>query len=149
VPNVHIVWGVGTLIAPRNVGFDSVDCPTGEILTGGGFETIGTATSSSVRIETTTPLPENTWIVKGFNQGTANAGVRAVALYRTKPIIHPSPIHFYYFFLVFAVSICSYESRRTRRNTTFSISISSVTNLCVYLLCVRSLLLCSLFLRLL
>ena len=86
VPNVDIVRGDGTLIAPGNIGGAYVYCPPGEILTGGGFETLGTTTSTGIRVETNHAQAENLWLVYGFNEGTANASLQPVAI-----CIGPSP----------------------------------------------------------
>jgi hypothetical protein len=42
----------------------TVDCPSGEILTGGGFSSDG-----SIRVMSSHPSDENTWFVEGLNVG--------------------------------------------------------------------------------
>jgi hypothetical protein len=63
-------------------GFDSsgkVDCPSGKILTGGGFLVTGDG-QSHVRVIHNHPQDANTWVVTGFNGGTANAVLQPYAL---------------------------------------------------------------------
>jgi hypothetical protein len=81
-PNVHIVKGDGTLIAPGGSGTDTADCPAGEILTGGGFS----STSRIVRVIHNFPFDENTWSVAEVNDGATPSTLFAFAI-----CIGPSP----------------------------------------------------------
>jgi hypothetical protein len=54
----------------------TVNCDTGEILTGGGFE----AHSTLIRIYKSFPVDDNTWIVSGFNEGSAAATLAPFAI---------------------------------------------------------------------
>jgi hypothetical protein len=64
--DVHIVHGDGTLLGPGLVGEDSVDCPAGEILTGGGYE----SDLSTMSVFDNHPRDANTWFVQGYNKST-------------------------------------------------------------------------------
>lgn len=80
-PNVHRVAGDVLTIAPGNNGADIVDCPAGEIVTGGGF-----ATGVKLRILNSYPADADSWAVAGFNEDTISRNFRAFAL-----CIGPSP----------------------------------------------------------
>jgi hypothetical protein len=61
--NAHIVEGDGAEVPSLGTGKDEVDCPPGEILTGGGFASGGT----NVNVLVSRPLDENTWQVDAIN----------------------------------------------------------------------------------
>jgi hypothetical protein len=56
-------------IAPNTESGIAVDCPSGTILTGGGFSHFGAG--SQLHIIQSIPVDENTWQVFGENQNTA------------------------------------------------------------------------------
>jgi hypothetical protein len=64
-----------TTIDPGDFGGTSVDCPAGEILTGGGV-----TAGSGVRVTGSLPFDENTWAVTGVNEGSSQQDIRAHAL---------------------------------------------------------------------
>jgi hypothetical protein len=75
--NVHMVKGDGGTLPPRSDGGDEADCPSGEILAGGGYH----STSAEVNVYENFPLDENTWIVAGFNEApVGSATITAYAL---------------------------------------------------------------------
>ncbi len=80
-PNVQRVVGDGVTVTPGVDSPASADCPAGEILTGGGFDT-----SSLVDVHVSEPFDENTWLVRGFNDGSDDELLTAFAL-----CIGPSP----------------------------------------------------------
>jgi hypothetical protein len=73
--DVHIVQGDGVLLDPGLVGEDSVDCPSGEVLTGGGFES---DLGSTMLVFDNHPTDSDTWFVQGYN-GRTDATDRLVA----------------------------------------------------------------------
>jgi hypothetical protein len=64
------VQGSTLQIGPGGAGTQTVNCPRGEILTGGGF-----SASNSIRVGRSIPLDADTWEVFGFNQSGNNQGV--------------------------------------------------------------------------
>jgi hypothetical protein len=66
---VHKVIGPPGTTPPSSFGVKRVDCPPGEILTGGGF-------TKSVNMEIIDSLPEdaNTWFAQAFNTSTTSEG---------------------------------------------------------------------------
>ena len=58
-------------IPPNTLTGFSVDCPSGTILTGGGFSHSGAGTN--IQIVESAPVDENTWQVFGANKNTASA----------------------------------------------------------------------------
>jgi hypothetical protein len=80
-PNIHRVVGSLTTIAPGGSGSATLDCPAGEILTGGGFGVV-----FGMRVLESYPLDGNTWRVSALNENPVNANFRAYAL-----CIGPSP----------------------------------------------------------
>jgi hypothetical protein len=76
-PTVHKVQGNIIIIAPSSNGNAQVDCPPGEILTGGGYG----GSTGVIQVSTNLPYDENTWSVGAKNvQSGANAALFAVAL---------------------------------------------------------------------
>jgi hypothetical protein len=76
-PTVHKVQGNIIIIAPSSNGNAQVDCPAGEILTGGGYG----GSAGVVQVYTNLPYDENTWSVGAKNvQSGASAALFAVAL---------------------------------------------------------------------
>lgn len=61
--------------APGVTGRITVDCPSGQFLTGGGF-----LVGPSMRVEGSQPIDVDSWAVNAENQGTADDGVIAYAL---------------------------------------------------------------------
>jgi hypothetical protein len=80
-PNVHRVSGPTTIIASGQVGDSSVDCPSGEILTGGGAYG-----GTGVQVSKNYPYDSNTWYVQGSNESAGDRGLTAYVL-----CIGPSP----------------------------------------------------------
>jgi hypothetical protein len=72
--NVHIVESENKVLEPGITTSTSVDCPDGEVLSGGGF--IG---GTGVQVQTFFPLDENTWVVSAINESTQSNGFRATA----------------------------------------------------------------------
>ncbi|GMA86298.1 hypothetical protein GCM10025868_15480 [Angustibacter aerolatus] len=66
--------GTGVAIAPGATGSNSVACPAGSLLTGGGHSTSGYDI-----ITTDSFFSGNTWTVIGKNTGTTSQTLRAVA----------------------------------------------------------------------
>lgn len=58
-------------IPPNTESAVSVDCPTGTILTGGGFDHFGA--QSNIQVTQSIPVDENTWQVFGVNKSTTGA----------------------------------------------------------------------------
>ena len=58
-------------IPPNTESAVSVDCPSGTILTGGGFDHFGA--QSNIQVTQSIPVDENTWQVFGVNKSTASA----------------------------------------------------------------------------
>jgi hypothetical protein len=58
------VQGDGILLAPGLVGDDTADCPSGQVLIGGGFES---DLGSTMIVFDNHPADENTWFVQGYN----------------------------------------------------------------------------------
>jgi hypothetical protein len=82
-PNVHMVRSsTPTTIAAGSSGTATVDCPSGEILTGGGFS----SSSRIVRVFQNFPSDQNTWSVAEANDGGASSDLTAYAI-----CIGPSP----------------------------------------------------------
>jgi hypothetical protein len=76
-PNLRIVAGSVTTIAPGSNGVAQVDCPSGYSVTGGGY----TGTTGSIQAYANLPRDANTWIVGAKNvQSGASAGLAAYAL---------------------------------------------------------------------
>jgi hypothetical protein len=73
--NVQRVEGSGTTLAPDTGGTNTVDCPPGTILTGGGF-----GAAINIRVQESHALDANTWEVGGYNENPVNAVLRAYAL---------------------------------------------------------------------
>jgi hypothetical protein len=75
--NVHIVQSTGTAIQPGGFsGSATVDCPSGQILTGGGF-----GAEPDIRVFDNEPMDENTWVVQGVNESpNSQEGLTAYAL---------------------------------------------------------------------
>ena len=74
--NIHQARGNEITLAPGGGGISRADCPSGEILTGGGFSTL-----YPVTVYQNFPQDENTWAVTGFNDGgTDNRNLVAIAL---------------------------------------------------------------------
>jgi hypothetical protein len=76
-PNVHMVRSsIPTTIAAGSSGTATVDCPSGEILIGGGF-----SGGFDMRIygNSNSPLYDNTWQASGRNDGTMSNNLIAVA----------------------------------------------------------------------
>jgi hypothetical protein len=57
----------------------NVDCPSGKILTGGGFLVSGDG-ADHVRVTDSHPEDANTWVFRGFNGGTSIADLHPYAL---------------------------------------------------------------------
>ena len=72
--NVHSVTSELKVVEGNSLGVQTVDCPVGEVLTGGGF-TSGTG----VRAEALAPQDENTWSVTVVNELASSNGFRAIA----------------------------------------------------------------------
>ena len=66
-PNIHTVRGTVVTIGPGESEFASTDCPSREILTGGGFEG-----SQAVSVSNSAPSDKDTWLVEGRNQNPDN-----------------------------------------------------------------------------
>jgi hypothetical protein len=76
-PNVHKVQGSIVVISPNSNGNAQVDCPAGEILTGGGYS----GTIGGVQVYTNVPYDENTWSVGARNvQSGSSVALVAFAL---------------------------------------------------------------------
>jgi hypothetical protein len=76
-PHVHKVQGNIVVISPNSNGNAQVDCPPGEILTGGGYS----GSTGVVQVYTNLAADENTWSVGARNlQSGASAALFAVAL---------------------------------------------------------------------
>src|SRR6266511_2747690 len=76
-PHVHKVQGNLVVISPSSNGNAQVDCPPGEILTGGGYS----GSTGVVQVYTNLAADENTWSVGARNlQSGASAVLFAVAL---------------------------------------------------------------------
>ena len=78
----HIVRGDGTSIAPSTTGSDDATCPSGETLTGGGYN----GGAFSMQVYFNQPSGTNTWFVAGFNEGTVSRSLYAFAM-----CVGPSP----------------------------------------------------------
>ena len=63
--NMHIVEGSTIVLDYGELEGNQIDCPSGEIVTGGGYEA-----NVAVQIMANRPLDENTWNVAGFNPNT-------------------------------------------------------------------------------
>jgi hypothetical protein len=76
-PNVQIVEGSPVGISPGGFSGDTVDCPAGTILSGGGFH-LG---SNEVIIQLSRPIDENTWVANAYNGArTASNSIQVYAL---------------------------------------------------------------------
>ena len=76
-PTVHIVKGSIVIISPSSTGTTQVDCPAGEILTGGGYG----GSAGVIQVYTNLAAHENTWSVNARNLQSGNsAALFAVAL---------------------------------------------------------------------
>jgi hypothetical protein len=72
---ISIVQGDPIALGPEGfTATGSATCPTGKILTGGGFFATGVA-AGNARVTSNHPADANTWTVSGFNAGT-NEDVR-------------------------------------------------------------------------
>jgi hypothetical protein len=74
-PKVHIVRSPGIEVGVGDAESVNVDCPSGEIVTGGGF-----VTGAGIIIEASYPLDENTWRVYADNVGGGVQGFSAYAV---------------------------------------------------------------------
>ena len=75
-PTVHIVKGNTISALPHNTGVTSVDCPAGEILTGGGY-----SAGTFMQVYINNPADGNTWSVVGWNDNSGyNMDLSAYAL---------------------------------------------------------------------
>jgi hypothetical protein len=70
------VQGSGININPSETEFAFVDCPSGQLVTGGGF----TTSNVNLRVTTSHPHDANTWVAEGVNQGTSEATLVGYAL---------------------------------------------------------------------
>jgi hypothetical protein len=61
------IEGLAIHIPGQGFGSGGADCPSGKILTGGGFS----ADSSNLQVVDNYPLDFNTWFVQAFNQGAS------------------------------------------------------------------------------
>ena len=77
-PDVQIVRGNGNEnpFPPNSSGGDRVDCPSGTILTGGGF----VSGSFNTQVIRSFPVDADTWQVDALNVGTQTTWVQAYAL---------------------------------------------------------------------
>jgi hypothetical protein len=73
---VHRVHGDAITLGPNEASTARVDCPSGEILTGGGFN----GGYFNTHVINSSPLDADTWIVVVYNEGPADAQMDAVAL---------------------------------------------------------------------
>lgn len=74
--NVHIVKEGPRVIPGQSGNSVNVDCPSGEILTGGGYLANGENVISSKNY----PLDENTWHVAAYNPNVLDSSFTAYAL---------------------------------------------------------------------
>ena len=75
-PNVHRVRGGAISIPPSSTGNAQVDCPAGEILTGGGY-----SGRTGIQVYANNPFDENTWYVSARNvQSAGSQALQAHAL---------------------------------------------------------------------
>jgi hypothetical protein len=82
-PNVHRVRGSLTTLAPGGSGNALIDCPAGEVVTGGGYS----ASNSGLQFYANFPWDVNTWLVGARNE--ANLG--DLSFYPYALCIGPSP----------------------------------------------------------
>ncbi len=93
--NMHIVEGSTIVLDDGELEGNQIDCPSGEIVTGGGYEA-----NIAVQIMANRPLDENTWNVAGYNPNTEGGAGQfhgyAVCVDATDTIIsiHPSTLFF-------------------------------------------------------
>jgi hypothetical protein len=81
-PNVHIVLGNADFVSNGEIARSDANCPSGEILTGGGV-----GAGDNMRIIKSYPLDVNTWHAAGFNNAVIDDGfVQSYAI-----CIGPSP----------------------------------------------------------
>ena len=63
-------------VLPGSVNTAYANCPTGEIVTGGGFE----AQAGEIDIEQNEPYDSDTWTVSGHNRITLERALTPIAL---------------------------------------------------------------------
>jgi hypothetical protein len=69
MPNVHAVTGNLAKIEPLAEGTSTADCPDGEIVIGGGYETAFFGGFNDLEVTDSFPVDENSWRVVARNEG--------------------------------------------------------------------------------
>ena len=72
---VTIVQGLTLSVSSNAIGAQSAHCPSGKIVTGGGF-----FADLTIRVIISYPQDDNTWQVQGFNAGAQDAALTPYAL---------------------------------------------------------------------
>jgi hypothetical protein len=70
--NYRLLIGGGVNVDPGENKSTTIDCPAGEIMTGGGF-----SSEPQIRVFISAPLDDNTWMVQGINEGELSANLAA------------------------------------------------------------------------
>ena len=70
--NHHVIIGAPVNVEPGETTSTTIDCPAGEIMTGGGF-----SSEPQIRVFISAPLDDNTWMVQGINEGETSATLAA------------------------------------------------------------------------
>jgi hypothetical protein len=70
--NYRLLIGGGVNVDPGENTSTTIDCPAGEIMTGGGF-----SSEPQIRVIISVPLDDYTWMVQGIKEGELSANLAA------------------------------------------------------------------------